>query len=86
MSIGNEQTISQPFVVAYMCQEANLKATDKVLEIGIGSGYHAAVMSLLCRKVKTIEIIADLGLKASKLLISLGYTNVEVKIGDGYAG
>lgn len=86
LPIGNQQTISQPFIVAYMCQEAKLKPTDKVLEIGTGSGYHAAVMSLLCREVKTIEIIADLGMNARELLKSLDYTNIEVKIGDGYVG
>jgi len=86
LPIGNQQTISQPFIVAYMCQEAHLKPTDKVLEIGTGSGYHAAVVSLLCSEVKSIEIIEELGMRAKHKLEMLRYENIEVKIGDGYEG
>lgn len=86
LPIGKGQTISQPFIVAFMCQALKLSSSDKVLEIGTGSGYHAAVLSLLCQEVYTIEIIADLGLQAEKLLDSLQYHNVTVRIGDGYQG
>jgi len=86
LPIGHGQTISQPYIVAYMCQALKLSDSDKVLEIGTGSGYHAAVLSLLCEKVYTIEIIPALGRSAEKLLARLGYENIEVKIGDGYQG
>ena len=86
LPIGHGQTISQPFIVAYMCQALRLSSSEKVLEIGTGSGYHAAVLSLLCDKVYTIEIIPALGRSAKKLLSGLGYENIEIKIGDGYQG
>ena len=86
LPIGHSQTISQPYIVAYMSQELHLTPQDNVLEIGTGSGYHAAVMSSLCRFVYTIEIVEELGLTAKDRLDSLGYENVEVRIGDGYQG
>ena len=86
LPIGYGQTISQPYVVAYMCQALKLTGKEKVLEIGTGSGYHAAVLSLLCDSVYTIEIVPQLGRSAEKLLDELGYENIKVKIGDGYRG
>lgn len=86
LPIGEGQTISQPFIVAYMCQMLELDPNDVVLEIGTGSGYHAAIMSRLAKKVYTIEIIPKLGLTAQTLLDTLGFDNVEVHIGDGYQG
>jgi len=86
LPIGNEQTISQPYIVAFMTQELRLKATDKVLEIGTGSGYQAAVLSEIVDSVFTIEIIDALGNEAKKRLQKLNYTNVKVRIGDGYNG
>jgi protein-L-isoaspartate(D-aspartate) O-methyltransferase len=86
LPIGAEQTISQPYIVALMSEELDLKATDKVLEIGTGSGYHAAVLAEIVSEVYTIEIIDVLGLRAEALLDSLGYSNVSVRIGDGYQG
>ncbi len=86
LPIGHEQTISQPFVVALMTELADVKATDRVLEIGTGSGYQAAVLAELARSVHTIEIVRPLGEAAAELLRALGYTNVETRIGDGYRG
>jgi protein-L-isoaspartate(D-aspartate) O-methyltransferase len=84
--IGYSQTISQPFIVAYMTQALKLKPTDRVLEIGTGSGYHAAVMSLLAKEIYSIEIVPELGARSAKLLDTLGYANVQVRVGDGYRG
>jgi protein-L-isoaspartate(D-aspartate) O-methyltransferase len=86
LDIGHEQTISQPTVVAIMAQALELEPSSRVLEIGTGSGYHAAVMSLLAAEVASIEIVEALGLAARDRLKKLGYTNVVVRIGDGYAG
>ena len=86
LPIGCDQTISQPFIVAYMCQVLKLTGEEKVLEIGTGSGYHAAVLSLLADTVYTIEIIPELGKRAELTLDSLGYDKIIVKIGDGYQG
>lgn len=86
LPIGEGQTISQPYIVAYMTQILNLSKTDKVLEIGTGSGYQAAILGELSDSVYTIEIITSLGNRASKLLQEMGYSNVKVKIGDGYQG
>ncbi|HHE40403.1 MAG TPA: protein-L-isoaspartate(D-aspartate) O-methyltransferase [Candidatus Cloacimonetes bacterium] len=86
LPIGKDQTISQPYVVAYMTDILDLIKTDKVLEIGTGSGYQAAILGELCDSVFTIEIIASLGKKAETILSHLGYANVQVKIGDGYQG
>jgi len=86
VSIGKGQTISQPYIVGLMTELLDLKSTDKVLEIGAGSGYQAAILADICREVYTIEIIEDLGKKAERLLLDLGYKNIKVKIGDGYLG
>ena len=84
--IGYGQTISQPYIVALMTQSLELKSSDRVLEIGTGSGYQAAVLAELVNEVYTIEIIEALADRASKTLASLGYNNVEVKHADGYFG
>ena len=86
LPIGEGQTISQPYIVAFMTQILDLKRTDKVLEIGTGSGYQAAILGELSDNVYTIEINEPLGKRAKKLLKALGYSNVKVKIGDGYKG
>lgn len=84
--IGEGQTISSPFIVAYMTQKLDPKPTDKVLEIGTGSGYQAAILSPLVKEVYSIEIVEDLGKRAAKVLKKLKYKNVFTKIGDGYKG
>ncbi len=86
LPIGEGQTISQPYIVAYMTQALRLRPEDRVLEIGTGSGYQAAVLSLLSRQVYTIEIVESLGLAARERLKSLGYDNIAVHVGDGYNG
>ena len=86
LPIGEEQTISQPYIVAFMTQALHLSTRDKILEIGTGSGYQAAILGELCDSVFTIEIIASLGNRAKLLLEELGYDNIKVKIGDGYQG
>jgi len=86
LPIGFGQTISQPFIVGFMTQQLRPKATDRVLEIGTGSGYQAAVLSELVAEVYTIEIIRPLAQQAETLLRELGYKNVHVKAGDGYKG
>ncbi|HWP56406.1 MAG TPA: protein-L-isoaspartate(D-aspartate) O-methyltransferase [Candidatus Acidoferrales bacterium] len=80
------QTISQPYIVALMTELLELKPTDKVLEIGTGSGYQAAVLSHLAREVYTIEIIPELAAKARELLAQLNHDNVSVRVGDGFYG
>jgi len=84
--IGRGQTISQPYIVALMTEKLNLKPTDKVLEIGTGSGYQAAILSKICNEVYTIEIIPSLGQSAKRRLQNLKYDNITVKIADGYYG
>lgn len=86
LSIGEGQTISQPYIVALMTETLDLKKNMKVLEIGTGSGYQAAILAEIVDEVYTIEIIESLGLKAKNLLKSLGYNNIDCKIGDGYKG
>lgn len=86
VSIGQGQTISQPYIVAFMSQAAQLKPTDKVLEIGTGCGYQTAVLSQLCAEVYTLEIIEELARRAQRLFKTLGYHNIQSRIGDGYAG
>ncbi len=84
--IGDGQTISQPYIVALMTDLLELEADSRVLEVGTGSGYQAAVLAELAGRVYTIEIIESLGRSAAARLADLGYDNVEVKIGDGYLG
>ncbi|HAN19840.1 MAG TPA: protein-L-isoaspartate O-methyltransferase [Bacteroidales bacterium] len=86
LPIGEGQTISQPYIVALMTEILELKPSMKVLEIGTGSGYQAAVLSEIVDKVYTIEIVEILGKSASVLLSDLGYKNIYSKIGDGYKG
>lgn len=86
LPIGKKQTISQPYIVALMTELLKPDKNDRVLEIGTGSGYQAAILAEICREVYTIEIIPELGLSAEKLLKQLGYKNVKVRIGDGYLG
>jgi protein-L-isoaspartate(D-aspartate) O-methyltransferase len=86
LPIGQGQTISQPYVVAAMTELLDPKPTDRVLEVGTGSGYQAAVLSPLVKDVYTIEIIRELGETAKKVLAANGFSNVHVVIGDGYRG
>ncbi len=86
LPIGEGQTISQPYIVALMTELLDLKKSDKVLEIGTGSGYQAAILDEICDSVYTIEIIPSLGKQAQALLRELGYHNIHCKIGDGYLG
>ena len=86
LPIGEKQTISQPYMVALMTEALQLKGNEKVLEIGSGSGYQAAVLAELAEKVFSVERIRSLAIRARNLLISLGYFNVEIKIFDGTYG
>ena len=86
LPIGYGQTISQPFIVALMTEMMRVGAGDKVLEVGTGSGYQAAVLAEITKSVYSIEIIKPLGEQAGKRLRSLGYRNVETRVGDGYYG
>ena len=86
LPIGFNQTISQPFIVASMTESLNLSGNEKVLEIGTGSGYQAAVLAEICQMVYSIEIIPELGKQAKRVLNELGYSNIHVKIGNGYEG
>jgi protein-L-isoaspartate(D-aspartate) O-methyltransferase len=86
LPIGEEQTISQPYMVALMTEVLTLKPQDKVLEIGTGSGYQAAILAEITNQVYTIEILPKLAEKAQELLTKLGYKNIQVKCGDGYLG
>jgi protein-L-isoaspartate(D-aspartate) O-methyltransferase len=86
LPIGDQQTISPPFIVAYMTQALDPQPTDRVLEIGTGSGYQAAILSPLVAEVYTIEIVSRLGKRAEQTLKRLDYKNVHVRVGDGYKG
>jgi protein-L-isoaspartate(D-aspartate) O-methyltransferase len=86
LPIGHEQTISQPFIVAYMTQAADISPGEKVLEIGTGSGYQAAVLAELAGEVYSVEIIPALAESARSRLSELGYSNIRVKTGNGYLG
>jgi protein-L-isoaspartate(D-aspartate) O-methyltransferase len=86
LAIGAGQTISQPFIVALMTDLLNVAPGDKVLEVGTGSGYQAAVLAEIVREVFSIEIIEPLGREAARALAVAGYRNVQTRIGDGYAG
>jgi protein-L-isoaspartate(D-aspartate) O-methyltransferase len=84
--IGEGQTISQPYIVAYMTEQLALKGGERVLEVGTGSGYQAAVLAELAAEVYTIEIVPALGKRAAGDLARLGYKNITVRVGDGYRG
>ena len=86
LPIGYDQTISQPYIVAFMTEQLRLSPTDRVLEVGTGSGYQAAILAELAGEVYTIEIVAPLAQSAEAALQRLGYKNVHVKAGDGYKG
>ncbi len=86
LSIGEGQTISQPYIVALMTQLLELKGGEKVLEIGTGSGYQAAVLAEIVKEVYTVEIYESLSKKSEKLINDLGYKNIKFKVGDGYYG
>jgi len=86
LPIGHGQTISQPYVVAFMTQMLEVRPEDKILEIGTGCGYQAAVIARMARQVYTIEIVEPLADEARKLLAELGYKNISVKTGDGFEG
>jgi len=86
LPIGYGQTISQPYIVAFMTEILKLDKSSKVLEVGTGSGYQAAILAEICDSVYTIEIVEELGNRAKQIFEKLGYTNIKVKIGDGYEG
>jgi protein-L-isoaspartate(D-aspartate) O-methyltransferase len=86
LPIGADQTISQPYMVALMAEALELKGAEKVLEVGTGSGYAAAVLGELCAEIFTVEAVKELAWKARSLLSSLGYGNVSVLVGDGTLG
>jgi protein-L-isoaspartate(D-aspartate) O-methyltransferase len=86
LPIGYEQTISQPYIVAFMTEALNVGPDDRVLEIGTGSGYQAAILGRLAKAVYTIEIVAPLAERARATLASLGSRNIEVRTGNGYLG
>ena len=86
LPIGQDQTISQPYIVAFMTQALKLSGGEKVLEIGTGSGYQAAVLAEIVKDVYTIEILCPLATRAEKLLKKLDYANIHVRCGDGYKG
>ncbi|MDO9573052.1 MAG: protein-L-isoaspartate(D-aspartate) O-methyltransferase [Candidatus Omnitrophota bacterium] len=86
LPIGHGQTISQPYIVAYMTQAARVGSNDRILEIGTGSGYQAAVLAEIAKEIYTIEILQPLADSARLRLEEMGYKNVKVKLGDGYKG
>jgi len=86
LPIGEGQTISQPYIVAYMTEVLELKAEERILEVGTGSGYQTAILAELVKEVYTVEIISTLSLKAQEVLRELGYQNIYFKIGDGTLG
>ncbi len=86
LPIGEDQTISQPYIVAFMTEQLALKPGERVLEIGTGSGYQAAVLAELVKDVYTIEIVEPLGKRAAETLKRLGYARVHTRLGDGYRG
>lgn len=86
LPIGAGQTISQPYVVALMTQLLNLKGTERVLEIGTGSGYQTAVLAGLAGEVYSVEIVESLAIQAEKILTGMGFGNIRLKVGDGFHG
>ena len=86
LALGHGQMISQPYIVAFMAEALRLRGEDRVLEVGTGSGYQTAVLAELARDVFSIEIVKPLAERAAAQLTKLGYTNVQVRTGDGYEG
>lgn len=86
LAIGHEQTISQPYIVAVMTDLLDLGPDDRVLEVGTGSGYQAAVLAEVAGRVYTVEIVRELGEEVARRLRELGYDNIETRIGNGYEG
>ena len=86
LQIGYGQTISQPFIVAYMTHQLNIKPLDKVLEIGTGSGYQAAILAEMAYDIYSVERIFKLSQRTQKILEKLGYGHIQLKVGDGYKG
>jgi protein-L-isoaspartate(D-aspartate) O-methyltransferase len=86
LPIGHGQTISQPYIVAFMTEWLRLAGEERVLEIGTGSGYQAAILSLLAREVFSIEVVPELSARAAEALAALGITNVHLRVGDGRRG
>jgi len=86
LSIGQGQTISQPYIVAYMTEVLQLEGDERVLEVGTGSGYQAAILAEIVKEVFTVEIIKELSRQAQKVLEKLGYENIHFKVGDGKLG
>ncbi|UCC38483.1 MAG: protein-L-isoaspartate(D-aspartate) O-methyltransferase [Candidatus Aminicenantes bacterium] len=86
LPIGQGQTISQPYIVAYMTEVLQLKGDERVLEVGTGSGYQAAILAKIVKEVFTVEIIEELSIQAQKVLEKLGYENIHFKISDGTQG
>jgi protein-L-isoaspartate(D-aspartate) O-methyltransferase len=86
LPIGEGQTISQPYIVAYMTEALKLTGQEKVLEIGTGSGYQTAILAELAREVYTVELIPELSRRAQKVLSELGYQNIHFLVGDGTRG
>jgi protein-L-isoaspartate(D-aspartate) O-methyltransferase len=86
LPIGHGQTISQPFIVAYMCEIARFRESDRVLEVGTGSGYHASVIAQLVDSVYSIEIVPELAAQAAKTVRELNYSNITIRHGDGFYG
>jgi protein-L-isoaspartate(D-aspartate) O-methyltransferase len=86
LPIGDGQTISQPYIVAYMTEALSLQGQESVLEIGTGSGYQTAVLAELAREIHTVELVAGLSLRAQSLLEELGYANIRFRVGDGTFG
>ncbi len=86
LPIGNDQTISQPYIVALMTQELGLTGSEKVLEVGTGSGYQAVILARLCRSVVTIERIDSLSREAQIVLAEMGFQNITFVVGDGTLG
>ncbi len=86
LPIGYGQTISQPFIVAFMTQALRLRPADRVLEVGTGSGYQTAILARLCAHVDSVEVTADLAAAAAERLLALGYGNIDIHVTDGYQG
>ena len=86
LPIGQGQTISQPYIVAYMTEALGLQGGERVLEVGTGSGYQTAVLAEIAREVWTVEIVESLALQARSILDSLGYANIHYRVGDGSGG